>query len=170
MVELADIFRIHGQQYQAKFKDRMLPSHLKVMQDIEMCRTESLGGQVYFCKECQDYHYSYHSCKNRHCPKCQNDNAQKWLERQYELLLPVTHFMNTFTLPDSLRQLARSNQKTIYNILFKTSAAALQKLALDLKIYWRENRHGWCASYMDKGQDVSSAHPLYHTQRRSLCR
>ena len=52
MVELADIFRIHGPQYQAKFKDRMLPSHLKVMQDIEMCRTESLGGQVYFCKEC----------------------------------------------------------------------------------------------------------------------
>lgn len=133
MVELADIFRIHGPQYQAKFKDQMLPSHLKVMQDIEMCRTESLGGQVYFCKECQDHHYSYHSCKNRHCPKCQNDNAQEWLERQYELLLPITHFMNTFTLPDSLRQLARSNQKAIYNILFKTSAAALQTLALDPK-------------------------------------
>lgn len=41
--------------------------------------------------------------------------------------------MNTFTLPDSLRQLARSNQKIIYNILFQTSAAALQELALDPK-------------------------------------
>ena len=109
----------------------MLPNHLKAMQAIEACRTEALGGHVYFCEKCGENHYSYHSCKNRHCPKCQNDNANEWLQKQTELLLPVTHFMNTFTLPDSLRQLARSNQKIIYNILFKASAAALQKLALD---------------------------------------
>jgi len=39
--------------------------------------------------------------------------------------------MVTFTLPEQLRQLARSHQKIIYNILFRTSAAALMKLALD---------------------------------------
>lgn len=153
MVELADIFRIHGSEYRAKFKSRMLPSHLKVMQDIEMCRTEPLGGQVYFCKECQEYHYSYHSCKNRHCPKCQNDNAQQWLQKQHEILLPVTHFMITFTLPDSLRQIARSNQKIIYNILFKASASALQKLALDPKYIGGKIGmvgvlHTWCRDLM----------------------
>ncbi|MFH1348634.1 MAG: transposase zinc-binding domain-containing protein, partial [Patescibacteria group bacterium] len=133
MVELADIFRIHGLQYRVKFKGRMLSNHLKAMQAIEECRTEALGGHVYFCEKCGENHYSYHSCKNRHCPKCQNDNANEWLQKQQELLLPVTHFMNTFTLPDSLRQLARSNQKIIYNILFRASASALQKLALDPK-------------------------------------
>ncbi|MBI4685489.1 MAG: transposase zinc-binding domain-containing protein [Nitrospirae bacterium] len=133
MVELAEIFRIHGTQYRAKFGSSMLLRHLKVMRDIEECRTEAFGGHVCFCEKCGEKHYSYHSCKNRHCPKCQNDTAQKWLQKQQDLLLPVTHFMNTFTLPDSLRQLARSNQRMIYNILFKASAAALQKMALDPK-------------------------------------
>ena len=53
MLEVADIFRLHGPAYREKFGDRMLPSHRRAMQDIETCRTESLGGQLYFCKQCQ---------------------------------------------------------------------------------------------------------------------
>jgi len=101
------------------------------MQDIERCRTEPLGGQVYHCETCQAYHYSYHSCKNRHCPKCQQEQAEEWLEHQKRLLLPVPHFMVTFTLPAELRTLARRHQKTLYNILFRSSSEALQELALD---------------------------------------
>jgi hypothetical protein len=131
MVEVAEIFRLHGAQYRAKYAHRMLRSHLRAMQDIESCRTASLGGEVYLCKKCERYRYSYHSCKNRHCPKCQNEQANEWLEEQKDLLLPVTHFMVTFTLPEELRAVARSNQKTVYNILFRASSQALQKLALD---------------------------------------
>ncbi len=131
MVEMADIFRLHGPDYRAKFRDRMLPSHLRAMEEIEQCRTEALGGQLYFCDQCQDHHYSYHSCKNRHCPKCQNGQASEWLENQKNLLLPVNYFMVTFTLPEQLRPLARSHQKTIYNILFRASAEALLELASD---------------------------------------
>src|ERR1700694_3128046 len=121
MVELAEIFRLHGPAYRAKFGSRMLPSHLRAMQDIEQCRTAALGGQLYFCQQCQAERYSYHSCKNRHCPKCQNEQANEWLEAQKSLLLPVPYFMVTFTLPAELRPLARSNQKTIYNLLFRAS-------------------------------------------------
>src|SRR5215210_149775 len=131
MLEVADIFRLHGPAYREKFGNRMLPSHRRAMQDIETCRTESLGGQVYFCKQCQAQRYSYHSCKNRHCPKCQNEQANDWLHEQKELLLPTHHFLVTFTLPAQLRALARSHQKTIYNLLFRASAAALQQLAHD---------------------------------------
>ena len=131
MLEVADIFRLHGPAYRAKFGDRMLPSHRRAMQDIENCRTESLGGQLYFCTQCQEQRYSYHSCKNRHCPKCQNDQANDWLEAQQSLLLPVTHFLVTFTLPAELRAVARSNQKTIYNLLFRASSQALLQLAQD---------------------------------------
>jgi hypothetical protein len=130
-VEVADIFGIHGQEYREKYGDRMLPSHLKAMEDIEQCRTEALGGHAYYCEKCDEHHYSYHSCNNRHCPKCQNDQAEEWLQNQRGLLLPVIHFMATFTLPDELRDLARSHQKTLYNILFRSSAAALQELAKD---------------------------------------
>jgi Putative transposase/Transposase zinc-binding domain len=131
MLEVAEIFRLHGPAYRAKFSTRMLPSHLRAMQDIEHCRTEALGGQVYYCAQCDEQRYSYHSCKNRHCPKCQNDQANQWLEEQKSLLLPVTYFLVTFTLPAELRALARSNQKTIYNLLFRASAQALQQLAQD---------------------------------------
>jgi Putative transposase/Transposase zinc-binding domain len=131
MIELAEIFRLHGPQYRAKFGDRMPRSHLRAMAAIEHCRTEALGGQMYYCENCHDYQYSYHSCKNRHCPKCQNGSAQAWLQSQQDKLLPVPHFLVTFTLPDALRELARSHQKLFYNILFRSSAQALQELACD---------------------------------------
>jgi hypothetical protein len=101
------------------------------MQDIIRCRTPDLGGQTWFCEDCNEFHYSYHSCRNRHCPQCQNDRADQWLEQQKELLLPVTYFMATFTLSEELRGVARCNQKKMYNLFFRTSAEALQDLALD---------------------------------------
>jgi hypothetical protein len=132
MVEVADIFRLHGPAYRAKFRDRMPPSHLRAMDDIKRCRTEALGGQLYFCDQCQEPHYSYHSCKNRHCPKCQNDQANEWLDNQKNLLLPVSYFMVTFTLPEELRSLARSHQQIVYNNnLFRASSEALLELASD---------------------------------------
>ena len=98
---------------------------------IEHCRTEVLGGHVYHCAECDEVRYCYHSCRNRHCPKCQNDKGQQWLEKQGDSLLPVPYFMLTFTLPAELRELARQHQELFYNLLFRASAAAAQELALD---------------------------------------
>jgi hypothetical protein len=60
---------------------------------IEQCRTEALGGHVYQCDPCDQFLYSYHSCKNRRCPKCQNDTGQQWLARQTDLLLPAPYFL-----------------------------------------------------------------------------
>lgn len=131
MLELADIFRRSGPEYRAHFQDWMPPSHLRAMRDIEECRTESRGGQVYLCEPCQQLQYSYHSCKNRHCPKCQNEGAECWLQHQRSLLLPVPYFLVTFTLPEELHKLARTHQKMVYHLLFQASAAALQKLARD---------------------------------------
>jgi hypothetical protein len=133
MVELAEIFRRYGPAYRAKYHDRLLPSHLAAMEAIEHCRTAALGGHVSQCIECGELEYSYHSCKNRHCPKCQNDEATRWLEQQRALLLPVPYFLVTCTLPEALRPVAHSHQKLMYNLLFQTSAAALKALALDPK-------------------------------------
>ncbi len=131
MVEVAEVFRRYGPAYRAKYGEKMLPSHLRVMWALEQCRTEALGGHVYYCEDCDKIRYSYHSCRNRHCPKCQNEKGQQWLEKQADLLLPVPYFMLTFTLPAELRELARRHQKLFYNLLFRASAAATQQLALD---------------------------------------
>ncbi len=133
MLELADIFREYGPAYVEKYGEHMLPSHTKVLQDIVFCRTEALGGEVFFCDHCEAFVYSYHSCGNRHCPKCGQDRADHWRDKQMQTLLPVPYFLVTFTLPHSLNPLARSHQKLFYRLLFQTSAEALKTLALNPK-------------------------------------
>jgi hypothetical protein len=128
---LADIIRQYGSEYIQKYGSRLLPSHKRVLRDILLCRTPDLGGQTWFCSDCHDYHYSYHSCRNRHCPKCENDKATEWLESQKNLLLPVQYFMSTVTVPEALRSVIRKNQKALYSLLFQSSAEGIQDLALD---------------------------------------
>jgi hypothetical protein len=132
-IELADIFRSCGPAYRQKYVGRIPTNHLQAMRAIEVCRTEALGGQVFVCPDCQQVQYSYHSCRNRHCPKCQNENGQAWLEKQQEMLLPVPYFLLTFTLPSSLRELARHHKRQIYDLLFRLSAEATQQLAKDTR-------------------------------------
>jgi predicted RNA-binding Zn-ribbon protein involved in translation (DUF1610 family) len=131
VIELADIFHTYGPAYRAKFSAKIPPQHLRVMRAIVRCRTPALGGHVYTCPHCGETLYRYHSCRNRHCPKCQHENAQRWLEAQYELQLPVPYFLLTFTLPSPLRPFARSHQQLVYAALFRASAEAAQQLARD---------------------------------------
>lgn len=130
-MDLAEIFRAHGPAYREKFGTRMPESHWRAMDAIESCRTEARGGQVYFCPTCSIHRFSYHSCKNRHCPKCQNDQATEWLEAQQALLLPTPAFLVTFTVPQELRAMVRCRPRSLLSILFRASAEALQQLARD---------------------------------------
>ena len=143
MLEVADVFREAGSAYRERFGTRMLPSHLKTMRDIEQCRTEALGGHLRQCDHCDELQYSYHSCKNRHCPKCHGNQTQAWLEQQRARLLPCSYFLLTVTLPQQIRPLARSHQKTVYGILLSCAAQALQKLAADPR--WLGARPGMLA-------------------------
>jgi Putative transposase/Transposase zinc-binding domain len=131
MVTLGEIFRRYGPRYRVQFGNQLSAEQAEAMRAIEQCRTEALGGHVYTCPACATTRYSYHSCRNRHCPRCQHSASQTWLAQQQALLLPVPYFLVTFTLPAGLRNLARREQRTIYTLLFRASAAALQQLAQD---------------------------------------
>src|SRR5438477_8845625 len=109
MLELADIFRTAGPRYREAHAGQLLPSHHRAMHDIVACRTPALGGSLYPCDDCGALEYRYHSCRNRHCPKCQEERAQTWLERTRTRCLPCDHYLLTFTLPNQLRAVARSN-------------------------------------------------------------
>lgn len=130
---IQDIFTPHGGAYLEKYKDRMPSSHKKVLKAIMNCRTKSLGGEVYYCSKCKEYHYSYHSCGDRHCSICQNNDAVDWIEKNKKKILPVTYFLSTFTMPVELRNPCRSNQRLFYSIFFKSSSDALKLLAKDKK-------------------------------------
>ena len=131
MVELADIFRATGPAYALAHAEQLLPSHHRAMRDLVACRTPALGGSLYRCDDCGALDYAYHSCRNRHCPKCQAERAQHWLERLRARMLPCDHYLLTFTLPHQLRAVARSHQRIVYAALLREAAAAVQTLADD---------------------------------------
>ncbi len=131
MTTLGDMFRHYGPAFRAQYADQLSPQQRATMLAIEACRTETLGGQVFTCPACGLVRYSYHSCRNRHCPGCQHDTTEHWLDQQRSCLLPVSYFLVTFTLPASFRTVARAQQRQLYTCFFRASSAALQQLAAD---------------------------------------
>ena len=131
MLEVADILRLHGAVYRAQSGNRLLPSHARAMRDLDACRTAYFGGHVTQCDHCAQQVAVYHSCGNRHCPKCHRDQTDRWLEQQRARLLPCPYYLLTFTLPSELRALARAHQKIVYGLLMRCAAAAIQTLARD---------------------------------------
>ena len=131
MVELADIVRRYGGAYCAQFGEAMLPSHRRALGDLVACRTEAMGGHVFRCDRCGHEQYAYHSCRNRHCPKCHTRDIERWLAERRAELLPVPYFHVVFTLPAQLHEITRRHQRRLYGILMKAAAAALIRLAAD---------------------------------------
>ncbi len=132
MLEVADIVRLHGEAYLRQYGSSLTSAQKRALRDISGCRTPQLGGHVYQCGHCQEKIFSYHSCRNRSCPKCHQTQTQRWLDKQRGRLPRCSYFLVTFTLPAGLRPLARSHPKKIYTLLMKAAADALQKLAADM--------------------------------------
>ena len=127
--EVADIFRLYGDQFRQNIK---LPvAQLKVMRHIEICRTAELGGHVEQCSDCGFERISYNSCRDRHCPKCQTLAKEKWLNDRKAELLPCGYFHLVFTLPHDLNPIVLCNKKVALGILFKAVNQTLQAFGKD---------------------------------------
>lgn len=131
LVELADIFRQHGEAYYRA--NRLTPEQYKVFHAIQNCRTNLLGGHAEQCNQCDFIQYSYNSCRNRHCPKCESFKAARWLSARQTELLPVCYFHVVFTLPHELNNLVLYNKRILYNVLFESAWKTLKKLGKDPK-------------------------------------
>jgi len=100
------------------------------MRSIEACRTPALGGHLEACDHCGAVVLHYHSCRNRHCPRCQTLSKLRWVEaRCAELLAIEEYFHVVFTLPHELNALAQGNPRLIYDLLFHCAAATLTEFA-----------------------------------------
>jgi hypothetical protein len=160
MVELADIVCQAAPAYRRAFEARILPSHRRALEDICACRTPELGGSLFACDAgCGHLDFAYHSCRNRHCPKCHRDDTRRWLEGLRGRLLPCPYYLATFTLPAELRALARSHQRIVYDLLLREAAAALQTLADDPR--WVGATLGILAVLHTWARDLSY-HPHVH--------
>jgi hypothetical protein len=124
--ELSDIFRRYGDDYRRTHW--LSAAQRKAMRDIVRCRTAALGGHREYCDDCGFERYLYHSCRNRHCPKCQTPERDAWVEARQGELLPVPYFHHVFTLPHQLHALVRyseRNQRALLKLLFDATAGTL---------------------------------------------
>jgi hypothetical protein len=147
--ELAEIFRLHGQGYLATHA--LARSQAKAWRAIVTCRTAALGGHVDQCAACGTTRHVYHSCRNRHCPRCQMRAKEQWIAARNRELLPVPYTHLVFTIPHALNGLASGHFRCITDILFDTAAATLTafgandrwlggKLAFSLVLHtWSQN-------------------------------
>jgi ribosomal protein L37AE/L43A len=131
MPTVADLFIRYRKDYLRQFGAGMLPSHRRTIHHIVTCRTQALGGSLYRCTSCGRRHYSYHSCGDRHCPKCGNDAATEWARKTSALIPRVPCFLMTVTVPHDLNGLIRSRQKDLYALMFSASSEAIKKLCAD---------------------------------------
>src|ERR1700704_6102288 len=130
-VEVSDIIRAAGGSFFEDSRKWLTWLHLKVLNAILRCRTATLGGHVDACSKCGHEAISFNSCRNRHCPKCQANARDRWLEARQRELLPTRYVHVVFTLPHELAPLALQNKRLIYNLLFHSSAATLLEIARD---------------------------------------
>ena len=124
-LQLADILRNHITDYQKAYP--LWSEHRKIVSDLLNCRTPHLGGRVERCDNCGALRATFHSCRNRHCPRCQHVPREQWLEKRKDEILPVSYFHVVFTLPHELNTVILNNKKVMFNILFAAASKTLLK-------------------------------------------
>jgi Putative transposase/Transposase zinc-binding domain len=158
-LEVADVFRDHGDAFLDRYGDMLSPEQRRALGDIAACRTAALGGHVEECDRCGHQRIAYNSCRNRHCPKCQATAAAQWMEAREAELLPVEYYHVVFTLPAALGPIALQNPREVYGLLFRAAAETLQQIAADPKHLGAEV--GFLAVLHTWGQNLEH-HPHVH--------
>jgi hypothetical protein len=104
-------------------------------------------------------HISYNSCRNRHCPKCQGNKREEWIQARESELLNVPYYHVVFTLPEELNRICLYKPEIIYKLLFKTAWSVIKSFARNPKFLGAET--GMVAVLHTWGQNLS-LHPHLH--------
>ena len=119
MIALAELIERLEPALLQRYQHRLLPSQHQALAAMKRCRTRFAPRMLAQCAACGDERSVPHSCGHRSCPHCQHHEAQVWLQRQLQSLVPATYFLITFTLPAELRGLALSHQRVVYALLMQ---------------------------------------------------
>jgi len=134
MAERARVQTILGRHLQDYAEQhRLSPRQWQVCHHLMDCRTPALGGQRLRCERCEHTELHYHSCRDRHCPRCGQRATERWCERQRRAVLPVTYHHLVFTVPHALNEWVAREPERIYGLLFETVWATLKAFGADPK-------------------------------------
>ena len=155
--EVADVIHILNRQI---FDNDKFTKHQKrTFNALRICRTSKLGGHKEKCSSCGNERYSYNSCRNRNCPKCQNINREEWIHARKRELLPVKYYHVVFTIPHEFNCLCLKYPNQIYKSLFKSAWNTLNDFGKDPKHLGAQM--GMTSILHTWGQDLS-LHPHLH--------
>ena len=155
---IQDIFKIYGPEY---IKNHNLSKEQwKVYNAVINCGTKELGYHVCTCEECGEEYFGYNSCRNRHCPMCQNYKREKWIQNESSYLLDSKYFHIITTVPYELNEIFLFNQKICYDILFKSTSESILELSNDSK--WLGAKVGITSILHTWGQTMEF-HPHIHS-------
>jgi hypothetical protein len=129
--ELADILTEYRQDFIGQ--KQPLKYHQQVLNALTKCRTAALGGHIDRFSDCKHERISYNSCRNRHCPKCQNLNRDRWIAARQADLLDCKYFHVVFTLPEALNRFCLYYPAELYELLFQSSKETLLTFGRDAK-------------------------------------
>ena len=137
-MKIASLITQYSDAFEQRYGQHLLPSQRHALFSMQQCRTLLAGEIIVHCDNCHTIESRPLSCGHRSCPQCQHHSATQWLTRQLNKLLPVDYFLVTFTLPQELRQLVWSHQKTLYGTLFQTAIQTLKEFGLNPKNFGAE--------------------------------
>ena len=132
---------------------RLSTAQHRVCRHIGLCRTDALGGQFVHCDQCDFNQLRYHSCRNRHCPKCQRQASDQWCEQQLQHVVPVTYYHVVFTIPHSLNAWVQCHPETLYRGLFDSVWHTIKTFGQDPKRL--DGQMGMSAALHTWGQTMS---------------
>ncbi len=129
MLRLAQIVRRFKDDYLKRRRGRVPAHQRKALEAIESCRTSRLGGIRRTCTHCGHAHVRWHSCRNRHCPRCQQGKQQEWIAARLRELPLVAYTHLVFTVPDTLAEHCRARPEVLYRALFEAASQSVLQLA-----------------------------------------
>lgn len=130
-ITVGDILNEYGEGYISR--NRLPGQQAGLIRLLGACRTAALGSRFEKCGKCGYTGKSYNSCRNRHCPACQQKDKLEWLDKRMVELLPVGYYHLVFTLPHELAPLCLANKKEMYSLLFRAASQTLLELACDTR-------------------------------------
>ncbi|WP_210452644.1 IS91 family transposase, partial [Vibrio crassostreae] len=98
-------------------KSKVTPRQWQVLHHLRDCRTERMGSYDWRCQQCGHETRWYCSCRDRHCPNCQEQMRQQWLTKRSQDILPVAYHHMVFTLPHEFNALVKAHPKVVYQCL-----------------------------------------------------
>ena len=153
--EVGQVIRDWGGEFLSRFQT--VGQVRKSFARMALCRTRWLGGHAEVCPKCGEIRVSYNSCRDRHCPKCQNKERAAWVEMRREEVLPgVKYFHAVFTVPHCLHPVAMSHQALFYDAMFRAAWATLREF------YRRQGLQGGMTAILHTWGSNLYYHPHIH--------